>query len=510
MRDDHPVRAGWDDVLEMWSADADPGGPGDDPAIGPAGPAGVVVLRSPAATVSQCTITGRVTSLWFERELGDADRQLLALFLGADDRSLDGADPDRPLDLEVLPVRDRIDVARLAGLLEAEAAVGSGPPSAARFLWHAELAEVCAAVSRRAPALISPDRARHHLDSADRLAEDSRWQTLSDGLPPGVSFDPLPTAQVLATLDATLAEHLGSDTAGSPARRLLQHSALHLDNLPLTAGPLGAVADPEPAFRSRAAAAPAPVSHPPVFAPDLRAITNPSPEEGQVALEVEVGPDGGVELGDLAPRQVGLQGTGGRLEVHDLWATFTVPLAPDARHPLSWWAVGKLGGDDPAPIGAAPFTLVGGLAIAQFAVASARVDRLAVVAHPLRPSATSRLAQLDAADRLGRAAWWGHRLYVPDANTWLAHAALAWFELGRVLRAGWAWQLGGQGGQDEIRRLLTERADGAGQAIAASAMTSVLVSGRVPRVQLTEQVPMPAWLLAFDLGAYARSVPGVG
>lgn len=495
MRENRPVEVSWDDALEAWTADATAPGSGADPASGPAGPAGVNVLRSGAATVSQCTMTGRVTSLWFDEQPSGEDSALLGLVVDAASLSqLDQPAGSDPYSLRLRPVAERIPAARLAVLDHARQHVPMEPGGAAEFLLQAELAAVLGSVHQTDAGFVDAEQVSAALDAADALAESARGGSLLDRLPPTVGFDPHRDRPVIEAL----ADQLGdSSSVERPAVALLRDTAHQLSGGVTRMGGSTfqgalAVADPD-----------TPTGGPQLFAASSLAVaaSNDEPEPGRVEVRTAIGDDGAFALGDLAPRQVGLQPAGGSLAVTGSWCTITQPLHPGARQPVSWW-VTALRGD--RPVGSAPFGVDGDDAVARFAV-EAPPDGVVISGHPLRPQVTARLRDLEAADRLSRAAWWARRLEDPIAATWFARSALAWLGLGRAFRAGWAWR---HADQKLAHALLAQRAEGDDFTRAETALRAAATSGDVPAGELTTAVPAPVWIRAIDLATYAGATDG--
>lgn len=498
-RDDRAVRAGWDETLEAWVSDATAPGSGADQAAGPAGPAGVCVLRSEGATLSQCTMTGRVTSLWFEEDPTDDDRALLGLVLDeASARLLDAPAGADGFDLGILPVPARTDAALLAILADAERHVPMDPASAGAFLLQAELAAVITRLQAAGHVSVDAVELDRHLTAANRFADDMGRESLRSRLPEGVQFDPVPVRELLRSIADDLHPPGGLDRTEMPAVKRLRDAAYALDRVPLDMGNLGALGH-------GSAEAAEPVAFPDLFArPSLRVIANnDAPLPARVSLRTPVGDDGTFSLGALAPRQVGLRPLGGTLQLAGPWCTVTQPIETAARLPMSWWVIGLRQG---RPVGAAPCTTTGDDALARFTVTDPP-DELVITGNPLRVDPASHLASLGSVDRLCRAAFWARRTSDPRALQWFAHGAVAWFELGRVFRAGWAWQLADR---DLVQQLLAARSSGDDLAASLAALESVVVSGDLPSPAMLAAVPTPAWVHAVDLERYARGSGTVG
>lgn len=500
-RDTRTVLATWDEALDSWVADAHTARSGSDQATGPAGPAGVYVLRRPGASLSQCTMTGRVTSLWFDEHPDDDERALLALVLDAATmQELEAVAGRRPFEIGVVPVRERVDVARLAALADTirHVALPSGGP--AELLLHAEHAAVQTRLISEGHPFVRPDEAAAAGAAVDELAQRFGSSNLADRLPAGVVFDPAPVADLLRGIADDLHEPDGSE---SPTVALLRDSARMLDDEVLMMGAQRIAA--APVFRGPPGS-PNPVRFPELFAvPPLTVIVNPDdPSEGSAALVAAIGSDGTLApLGDLAPRQLGFAPAGGRAEVDGPWCTVTVPMDPSARHPSQRWVICRRGG---VPVGAAPFTITGDHAGSNVAVAhvavSAHPDQCAFGAHPLvRAPETASGRDLESVDRLSRAAWWARRVGHPAAGEWFAHSAVAWLGLGHVFRAGWAWSMADQ---QVARELLAGRAGAAGAGEAVAALEAVVGSGDLPGADALALLPTPAWVRAVDLADYAR------
>ena len=76
----------WNSRQEFWEAHADTPNTGKDPAIGPAGPAGVSMLNAGNTTVNFCLMTGRVTDVYFnDVDEGDNSAALLDTILSQED-----------------------------------------------------------------------------------------------------------------------------------------------------------------------------------------------------------------------------------------------------------------------------------------------------------------------------------------------------------------------------------------------------------------------------------------
>lgn len=493
---DRPMRAEWDETLDAFTADAGAPGSGSDEAEGPAGPAGVSVLRTGGASVSQCTMTGRVSSLWFEASPSDEERALVGLVLppGAEHR-LDVPRESGPLDLPIAPVADRIEVARLAILTDTEKNVPIPEGSMADVLLRAEQAAVLKALHETNPDFVAAEEVRAARERADSLAEAS-----NGALPAGVRFDPDPVSQLLLPIAAKLTEG-SAEGEESPAVKLLLDTAHDLKNERLDMGAEAAAPVPVeelPRFRG------VPVAVPELFGqPPLTVIGNPGDlEDGRVTLpSVPIGPDGSISLGALAAKQFGF--SAGRMEQDGAWTTMRFPMERGARHPENHWAIG-LRGDQ--PVGSGPFTIVGDEAIAQFA-SKEQPDQIIVGGSPLIRSSASALADLASLDRLSRAAWWRHRTRPGEAAEWFAHCSVRWLTMGRVFRAGWAWSLADK---KTAAKLLAARAEGPNLTAAIATLEAVVASGDLPAAAMTDRIPVPAWVHAIDLTDYARFDPRWG
>jgi hypothetical protein len=505
MRDDASVDATWDGTLEAWVADAAAPGSGSDLSVGPAGPAGVCVFRSEGAALSTDLMTGRVTSLWFEEDPSDGDRALLDLVLdeGSADR-LDAPAGSPDLELGIVPVAERTDAALLAILADTERHVPLSPSSAGAFLIQAELAAVITRLRAKGHTAMAATEIDRCLAEADRIASNGQGRSLVTRLPDGVQFDPVPVRSALRSIADTLRHPGASEEDESPTVKLLLDAVYDLEQAPIKYAALGGnnglERDDVPRFRG-----PQPVPFPELFAaPAFSLLRNDAePEPGKVAVRTPVKADNTFELGELARRQVGLLPSGGTLRLDGAWCTIRQPIDPHAKLAMSRWVIGYRDG---APVGASPCTSSGDDARACFTV-TAPPDEVAFTANPLRVDPTAHLARLVDADRLCRAAFWARRRNDPRADTWFAHGAVAWFELGRTFRAGWAWRLADQ---DLVRDVLESRADGEDLAATVASLEAVVASGDLPGTSLLDVVPTPAWVYAVDLEKYAQGSPNAG
>lgn len=491
-RDNQPMRMTWNQDLGAFEADATAPESGFDPAVGPAGPAGVCSLRSMGGSVSLDTITGRVVSLWFDTDPDDATRRLISLVIDETDRELlDSPAGSADFELPITPAGERTDVLLLATLLDAERNVPMNAHSPAAFLLHTELAAVQERLRGQGHQLLDSTELRRHLDEAENIAECFGGRSMTSRLPSGVSFDLDVVREALESILYSL-------------QGLIEPTTATFNLLADTIFELRREASGTDAMLGGSVMAVEPVAFPTLFAqPKLTIISNPhEPEAGAITLHVLLGEDGKFALGELAARQIALRADGGRCETSGSWCTVTQPMSGSTRSHLGLRVTALKGGE---PVGAAPCSTYTGMMTATFAV-SAAPDELAITAAPLNLDVHAHLSSFEATDRLCRAAHWARWVGDTRAASWFAHGAVSWYELGQVFRAGWAWHLADK---ELVERLFCERKGGGAASVAVAALRAVAGSGDVPLEHLTPTV-VPAWVHAVDLQRYAQGLNATG
>ena len=473
----------WNHALSAWTADVHPPGTGADPAIGPAGPMGVSQLRVGEASVSTCTVTGRVSSLWFGPEPDDEERALLAAVLAEPVGGVDLSRRDGALELTVAPVADRVDLARASNLFDTvrHVELTSDANLLARTLAWAELAATLARLHLSPPPggerLIRRARVTEALTAADQLwgrlqatrfvAADLPPALRANGVDPSLTH-PLLRA-VLKDLDAFVAV-VGEEEPGRAIRRLVGNLVDALDRAALEGAPMGVLAG----YEARLLELP---------------VHDPFADQPRPGLPVVARAEGDtLILGDDAARLLGIASA--TVERLGSWHVVACREAPEGNRPPYVW-VSAHGADG---------TLVGAAQLGGFPDAlTARVAVAGEVEHYRfhdnllrRPNDAVPFASFEAASELSRAAWVDRQAGRPAERSF-ALACLAWLQLGLTFRAGWAWLLADHG-------LVRHGLESLGRPELEAALAAVAASGDVPApgpVSSTApgELPAPLWAL---------------
>lgn len=467
----------WDGRLEVWTGHVDPPGTGPDPAIGPAGPAGVAALRAGAAIVNTCTTTGRITDVYLHDELDQEERDALALLFEDDPSEIEAqlADQDhRTFHLSARPATERRILVEVADLLDALTRVDLSQQPEARALAWAELAAALGEFGEHhgstaflsgngdllTEALASADRQCGSVSASDLLhfaLDRARIQVLVDRLRSAQRLAPRSGGHLAIDL---LEEYLGLKHLGAGSR----HGGGAVVQAIPDAAEVGALAVPLRVFTIR-------------------------PSAGETILELSRNAAEVLRL----PARASVERTASWVVL-----TFRGHEADDDRAPATWlrafdaeWRL----------IGAGQLHGRGPDAVAEVAVPpGAQVAGWEIESNPFgRPDRTVPFGRLDHAVAISRAALVARRTGRSGlAEVLFARAAISWTYLGQTFRAAWAWSLADQQSVREDLRAL-------GWGPLDAALDAVVATGDIPA---DPGGPVPLWMHAADVGALAPAQGG--
>lgn len=467
----------WDGRLEVWTGHVDPPGTGPDPAIGPAGPAGVAVLRAGDAVVNTCTTTGRITDVYLHDELDQEERDALALLFEDDPSEIEArlADQDhRTFHLTARPATDRRALVEVADLLDALTRVDLSQQPEAQALALAELVAALGELGENhgsamflfgdgdllTEALASADRQCGSVNASDLLRfslDRSRVQALVDRLRSAQRLAPRSGGHQAIDL---LEEYLGLNHLGPGPRH---GGGALIDAVRPDAAEVAALAAPPSVFTIR---------------PSADAMVLKLSREAANVLRL--------------PASASVERTAS-------WVVLTFRGQDhDDRAPATW-----LRAFDPERhlIGAGQLHGRGADAVAELAVPpGSQVAEWEIESNPFgRPDRTVPFGRLDHAVAISRAALVARRTGRSGlAEVLFARATIAWTYLGQTFRAAWAWSLADQQSVREDLRSL-------GWGPLDAALDAVVATGDIPA---DPGGSVPLWMHAADVGALAPTQDG--
>lgn len=465
----------WDERLELWKGHADAPGSGGDPAVGPAGPAGVAVLHAGAAVINTCIATGRVTDLYLQADLEQEERDAFAVIVedSLDEIEARVANPDRePFHLDVRPAAERQGLLRVVELLDALERIDLSTQPVALALGWIELAAALGDMEdRQVPASFLDDGL---LGDALRQADRASSQIAASEIP---STARSRVASVLAQLTAACS--FAPKSGGQVAIGLL-NEFLKLRSLGAAVGrPGGAVLDR----------------------------IQPNLLEGDEAPTVfSVRPDARrdhLELDHAAAQALRLLPKIG-VAHHGPWLTLSCQDDDrEDRAPAIWV---RAFDERRRLVGASQLVGTTPISVADVAITpGADVVEWEFESNPFRrPKQSVPYGRLDHAAGVSRAAWIAQR--AAGANAGLAEilyarSAIAWLYLGQTFRAAWAWSLADQ---QSVREELAAFRWGPLDA----ALDAVVESGDIPDEHDPDgPTPVPLWMQAVKITSLVPSLP---
>jgi len=473
IRQDGDVQLIWDPAVPAgYVARASIPDSGHDTNSGPAGPAGVVVLEQDDASVSLCSMTGRVVAVRSPAAPNKAERELLSSVTSLDAAAMSAHEP---VPLGVTRSEDRATLFRL-GVLEHALSRGALTLSVlAEFLLCVELGVVRRAL-RGFPERTRGVMAAHA--AADRLAE--RVEAELDQLV-ATTHD---RTGLLRAINGLIDQ---IDENHHQCRSWTALVALR-DGL----GPAGADVPTEDRR--------ADVEEDLVRRTGLKLAAS----EGEaVALPVfhAAFDDAGIELPEDAARRFRWRRIG-----------TLMPARPDRGDEAQWWNL-EFERDAGAPVKQPPWITVldrGGVVIgaAQMGYRDERaVADIAVVGTPARitlgphPFDVSGLvpayAGYESADLISRIAHWAGVVGQTELSSrCFAAATLSWIDLGHLFRAAWAWTLSDQ-------ETVAQRLDSIDPDL-VRALEAVVATGDIPDIGW-DDTATPAFLWALDFEGLLQS-----
>lgn len=423
------MRFTWNDDAGSWQT-AVASGTGREPGAGPVGPAGVSLVRVGDASVSVCTMTGRVTSARVPGRPDGREQALHQLFFG---RAPDlGRRPGESFDDVARPVADRLPLARWAHRSDAVSHVDFGSNAVAELfarLEHAAAAGEVHSLGAGGIALVPLSDLVAALTAADEAVErvqdeeGGAWSLAhplhEQGLGTGIRM-------LLAGLrPALVAAHDRAETAGRPSLGFVADLVSALSS-PASPGSLGVLELER-------------VDADPVAGP---AAADPGTSELPIRVVATGGP-----LPRSAERELGLRGDL-HVVVDGRWHELSADRAPVPERLERTWVLAIAA--DGAILGGGQMEGTGDRATVRLLVPDgARVESYRLD-HNLarRPNPGVRWRSAGAADTASRAGWaaqqasgLGAANRAGAAKLIFAEAAIAWLHLGSQFRAGWAWTL---------------------------------------------------------------------